>query len=166
MSKSLTPFICIGVGLYALNTLSGNVTQTPINYETVSSPALQPYNPIGDIVSPAAQAIQPHLEQYRADTDRANAELVDLQYNIARITNEMLLDAEQQRYQPTTVSPYTSNYNNGYTDSGHQYTVLGDMIHQMAHEGQIRQSTLNQANDILDRCAVIPPEHQPPACKN
>ena len=52
-------------------------------------------------------------------------------------------------------------YSNGYTT--HDGTVIGDMIHQMTHEGAVRSETLNQANDILSRCVLLAPP-KPPAC--
>ena len=126
MKNLSIPFICIGCVVVLVGNRGGlQSTDPPINYHTTPNVNIHPYNPVGDIVSPAAQAIQPHIDQYRAG----------------------------------------AAYNNGYTASGHQNTLIGDMAHQLAHEGRIRPETLNAANDILSRCQVIPLEHQPPVCQ-
>lgn len=64
--------------------------------------------------------------------------------------------------QPFTQQQATS-YNNGYTDSGHQNTLIGDMVHQMTHEPQVRPETLAIAEDLLARCALLA-EPRPPIC--
>ena len=167
MSKSLVPFLVIGGVAIVLGTQPGmSRYDPPINYAT--SPP--PYNPVGDLVSPAAQAVQPHIDQYRAGAERASAAQLDLQYNVARIANQMLLDAEQGNAVPPlrnqlaeTFLGGAATYNNGYTDSGHQNTLIGNMIHQMATEGQLRPETVKYANDVLSRCAVLKPP-KPPIC--
>ncbi len=54
-------------------------------------------------------------------------------------------------------------YSNGYTDSGHQNTLIGDMVHQLRHQGQLDPGVVNYADDVLARCEAIAPP-KPPVC--
>ena len=75
---------------------------------------------------------------------------------------------QQQQQQPTDQQqPVTQQrpipYGNGYADSGHQGTLIGDMVYQMTHETLVRPETLAIAEDMLARCALLA-EPRPPVC--
>lgn len=102
MSKSLIPFLSIGLIVLIVGNKSP-VSDPPINYHTAPNPNIHPYTPVGDVFAPAAQAIQPHIEQYKAGASNNR-------YSDSGHSETLIGDIIYQMKTEGQIQPATLNY--------------------------------------------------------